>query len=248
MSEQKHILAYDLSNIAYISAHLLPDRFELRPDGADRVMENMISYARHLYHQFRPDQVIFACDSHHYWRKDIFPEYKGHRPNNELKRCVKDAITLFKQEKPQLCCEVESCEADDVMYVIKCATEHRVTIVSMDGDFFQLLDNRVRLYNPRGKQYVKAAPHTEFELFMKCIRGDRGDNIPSAYPRISRKRLWQAFNYDVEMRRIMETELDVGKPVLHQYELNRQLIDLSHIPAPLYKNIEKSLQQLLSTA
>ena len=241
----KHVLAYDLSNLAYISAHLLPKGFELRPDGADRLFTNLVSYVRRLYRQFRPDHIIFACDSSPYWRETIFPDYKGHRPDTELRRCVRDALSIFKTEKAHLCCEVPGCEADDVIYALTQTTDKRITLVSMDGDFFQLLNSRVRLFNPRAKQYMKAAPHTEFELFIKCMRGDRADNIPAAYPRISRKRLWQAFQHDAEMQRVMTTELTTEQPVATQYQLNRQLIDLSNVPDELLASAKVRLKALL---
>lgn len=244
MNHSKHILVYDLSNLAYINAHLLSPGWESHPDGPKQVMANFVNHARRLYRQFQPDKVVFACDSDRYWRHDIFPDYKGHRVENQLKHCVRTAIALFKQEKPELCCEVPRCEADDVIYVLKQVTTDPVTVVSMDGDFFQLMDQRFRLYSPRAKEYMKVVPHSGFELFLKCIRGDRGDNIPSAYPRISRKRLWQAFNHDKAMQHIMQTRLADDQPVAHQYELNRALIDLSQLPQPLFTAIQNRLLEI----
>jgi len=244
MSTSSHLLAYDLSNLAYISAHSLPKGFELKPDGADILVTQLESYIKYLYRQLNPDKVIFACDGLNYWRREIYPEYKGHRQLTELKRCVKDAISIFKAEKENLCCEVEGCEADDVIYALSQTVTGNMTIVSMDQDFHQLITSTVRLYNPRSKKFAKADPNVAFELFVKCFRGDRSDNIPSAYPRISRKKLWQAFNKDDQMQLILGTELTPGNPVAKQYELNRELIDLSNLPVKLFEQLETKLAVL----
>lgn len=245
-NKQQHILAYDLSNLAYIAAHGLEKGFELRPDGADQLREQIEQYARYLYRQLVSDKVIFACDSHTYWRRDIYPEYKGHREETELKRCVRDAIHLFKSEKANVCCEVEGAEADDVMYALSTFDSVRLTIVSMDGDFQQLLGKSVRLYNPRQKRFEKATPNVKFDLFVKCFRGDRSDNIPSAYPRISRKRLWQAYNFEHEKTRVLGTELTPGERVEKQFVLNQTLIDLSQLPSALLAQLQSQLKQKLS--
>lgn len=243
----QHVLAYDLSNIAYINAYLLPKGFELRPDSADMLVTNIMDYAKRLYRKFQPDQVIFACDSPPYWRQEVFPNYKAHRPNNEIRRCVQDAVAILQTERPQYCCTVASCEADDILYGLKQVTTGQLTLVSMDGDFCQLIDDRVRLYNPRAKRYIKATSLPGFELFVKHMRGDRTDNIPSAYPHISRKRLWKAFNDEADMAQLMEVKLNSDDaPISKQYQLNRQLMDLSQMPEGLYQQIETSLENLLN--
>ena len=85
--------------------------------------------------------------------------------------------------------ETDGCEADDLIaaYALACRGGALVTILSLDSDFFQLIDETVRVYRYRGdrsvlctEEYVRArfgvraAQYADF----KCLVGDPSDNIP----------------------------------------------------------------------
>lgn len=95
-------------------------------------------------------------------------------------------------------------EADDLIagFVQSHPNDNHV-IISTDGDFNQLIAPNVKQYNgvseitithegyfdKRGKRVIdkktkleKPAPDPEWLLFLKCIRGDKSDNVFSAFP------------------------------------------------------------------
>ncbi|MDO8954220.1 MAG: hypothetical protein Q7V63_05165 [Gammaproteobacteria bacterium] len=223
----KHTLVFDLSNLSYISIHSQQrNSVELNPA---EVLVSMEAFLRQFYRYFMPDRVIFACDSHKYWRKEIFAEYKAHRPETALKQIVKQAIKEFKLKHAHLCMEITNFEADDIIYGITEHIEDKLTIVSSDGDFIQLISDRVRVYDPMRRDYKARPKHPAFDLFVKCIRGDKSDNIPSAYPHVTKKKLQAAFINEAVLAKLLETKLG-DTTVGENYYRNRQLIDLSYLP------------------
>jgi 5'-3' exonuclease len=239
----KDILVFDLSNLAYVSAHRPYKGVEFHPNGPELVLEASTQYMRILYKRFNPDCVIFACDHSHYWRREIFPAYKGHRELNALKVCVRAAIAKFKEKNAPLCVEHEGCEADDVVYAVtQFFPEDRVTVVSSDSDFLQLPES-VRLFCPRKRNFYARNEKPAFDLFIKCFRGDSADNIPSAYPRISSKKLRKAFD-DVALKERLWNTVLKEDPVKVQFDTNQQLIDLSCLPQSLLDALQAKLKAL----
>lgn len=84
----------------------------------------------------------------------------------------------------------------------------------------------------------------EYALFLKCIRGDKTDNIFSAYPGVREKGtksnigIREAYNdqdnkgysWNNFMKQKWNDHKDTEQVVEAQYEFNRKLIDLSQIP------------------
>ncbi len=75
-------------------------------------------------------------------------------------------------------------------------------------------------------------------MFEKCIRGDSSDNVFSAYPKVRKNKLEDAFK-DKDSKGFAWNNLMLQRwvdhngeehRVLDDYERNRQLIDLSHQP------------------
>lgn len=222
-------LIFDLSNIMYISGYRVPE-LENADLAVDLVIEQADNLMRRIYRSFEPDQVVLACDSTHYWRRDIFPEYKGNREENALKIVVKAALKKYKTLKPKICYECLGAEADDLVYGFTKYLPGNKVIVSSDKDFIQLISDTVALYCPKLNQYRRRPHNQAFELFLKCIRGDRSDNIPSAYPRVQQKRLERAFNCEKSLTQLLKIAHPDGKSVREHYLKNKTLIDLSCVP------------------
>lgn len=82
---------------------------------------------------------------------------------------------------------VEKVEADDVIAFIAegfSRKAHKVTIVSTDRDFFQILKENIQIYNPISKRIftkdnAKEQIHTNPDnyLIMKAMVGDNSDNL-----------------------------------------------------------------------
>lgn len=231
---------FDLSNIMYLAGYRVDQEQAL-----ERVLAQMVSEAeafmRQLYRTFDGDQVIFCCDSHAYWRRDLFPEYKGNREDHELKRRVKKALTMYKEKHAKFCVEVLGCEGDDVVHAAAKYLPGNKVIVSSDKDFVQLMSESVALFDPKTRTYRRKPKDTAFELFLKCIRGDRIDNIPSAFPRVQQKKLEKAFACEKALKKILDTRLPSGEQVRERYLSNKQLIDLRCIPLDLDHRLKEAL-------
>lgn len=109
------------------------------------------------------------------------------------------------------------------------------------------------LFQKNESEYVPYNDWIEYALFLKCIKGDKSDNIFSAYPRITEKTtktkigIRDAFldrykkGYDWQSFMNSEWEDPTGKKhiVKEEYEFNRKLIDLNMIPVELKEKIDE---------
>ena len=100
----------------------------------------------------------------------------------------------------------------------------------------------------------------DYALFMKCVRGDKSDNIFSAYPKVREKsttktigildafedRKEKGYNWQSFMNSTWKTPLGETKLVKECYELNKKIIDLNEIPEDLKIDLDKHIQEVLS--
>lgn len=135
-------------------------------------------------------------------RKSILPEYKGNRKQSKkLNRFYEDEIPDTEDNKawqieilasalrhlPVCQLYVKNCEGDDVIAYLQKRKFHdeNCVIFSGDKDFYQLLDERTRIYDPSKKillndKYVSLQFGITPQNFAlaKAICGDTSDNVP----------------------------------------------------------------------
>lgn len=170
-------------------------------------------------------------------------------------------------------------EADDLIAgFIQTHPKSQHVIISTDSDFHQLLAANVKQYNgvteethtlegildKKGKPVkdkktgeLKAVPNPEWLLFEKCMRGDTGDNVFSAYPGVRIKGsknkvgLQEAFDdrnskgwawNNLMLQRWVDHE-GVEHRVLDDYNRNRMLIDLKAQPSEIRQLIVETIDQ-----
>jgi len=173
---------------------------------------------------------------------------------------------------------VPRAEGDDLIARwIQTHPEDEHVIISTDSDFVQLLAPNVsqfngvseRLYTIDGVFDVKGKPvidnktkepmtvDPEWELFLKCVRGDPGDGIFSAYPgaylkstknRIGIKEAYEdkvskGYAWNNFMLQRWVDHNDVEHRVLDDYERNCMLIDLTKQPADIVQAIDAAIKQ-----
>ena len=141
---------------------------------------------------------------------------------------------------------VDRSEADDIIASVAQNSIHKTIIMSSDTDFVQLLKNPdVKLFAP-AQGIERTSDDPDFDLFVKLIRGDRTDNIDSAYPRVRETRLRKAWEDKYEMINIMETVLkDRGDAKVGDlFKFNERLIDLTRQPAYVKRDIESSINNM----
>lgn len=116
---------------------------------------------------------------------------------------INDFIDFVDTETNSTLLRADKCEADDfIARWIQTHPDDQHIILSTDTDFRQLLSHNVKQYNPvqellytiLGVFDVKGdvasgkdgkplpIPDPEFLLFEKCVKGDKSDNVFSAYP------------------------------------------------------------------
>jgi hypothetical protein len=151
-------------------------------------------------------------------------------------------------------------EADDLIagWIRNHPNDNHI-VVSTDSDFVQLIAPNVKQYNgvmehvithegifdKKGKLVIdnktkqpKAIPDPEWLLFEKCMRGDSTDNVFSAFPKVRKNKLQEAFEdrnnkgfgWNNMMLQRWVDHNGVEHRVLDDYERNRRLIDLNHQP------------------
>lgn len=131
-------------------------------------------------------ELIIAVDDKNSWRKAYFPRYKESRKKNRDKNKDVDWATLFKNfsdyvsdlkhHMPFKVIKLKSCEADDIIAVIAMNINNDVVISSNDEDFTQICSDRIKVWNPKNKEYIKC-DNPETFLLLKFLIGQRKDDI-----------------------------------------------------------------------
>lgn len=154
----------------------------------------------------RPTRVIIVFDGKggSVRRKKLFPEYKERRSPNvrinrteifsdqsqeeQMMRHELLRIVEYLSNMPVLMFSLENVEADDVIAYVAThvLTESKITIMSADKDFLQLVDTRVEVWSPTKKKiYTPELVQEEYGIYAQNIclfraisgRGDKSDNI-----------------------------------------------------------------------
>lgn len=227
-------LIFDASNILFRVASITEKRgeelggtfFESDEQKAAFALHSSLNSILKYYRKFRPNEIALAFEGRNNWRKSytsdrkdqIAKQYKANRLPSDKSQSfftlIDDFKALIKDHTSMICLAVDGLEGDDVIagYVQEDADnpDDKVIIVSGDKDFMQLgRFKNVQLIDPAtGKDRLKAEPNFDFEyfLFEKCIRGDAGDNVMSAFPRVRKTRLDKAYADDYEMTQLMQEE------------------------------------------
>jgi 5'-3' exonuclease len=269
---KKNILIYDFYNMVFRNLYVAESH------GKRDFLTQMevFSYWRHLLmnslmapiHKGDYDEIIIAYDNKNYWRNDIYPEYKAQRKKArddstidfdaffvEFDEFINEFMELYPVFKHV---RVDRCEADDIIAVISkyhSGLGNNVIIYTSDGDFKQLLKYKnITVYNPIKKKNMTSL-NPDKELKIKCIMGDKGDNIFAIKNRCGIKTAekilndpnftlmmldYYSENNENKESKLTEEELDMAK----KYELNQNLINFDNIPVYIKNNIMKEYESL----
>jgi DNA polymerase-1 len=146
--------------------------------------------------------IIFDGNGGSLKRRKLYPDYKKKKHTTlRLNRAYSDEVNVTDDDiKKQLfmlikyldylpvtTMSIDNIEADDCIAYL--ATDYfkasKVTIMSADKDFLQLVDDRVNVWSPTKKKlYGRAEVSTEYGIdsnnfvFYRILDGDDSDNIP----------------------------------------------------------------------
>jgi 5'-3' exonuclease len=214
-------------------------------------------------------------------RKKIYSDYKGNRANKtrlrrhdhqnfatiedeqEAMRWQFSRLVSYLDNLPVTFLAIDGIEADDTIgYLVgkfqKYDATKEVTIMSADGDFLQLVSDKVKVYSPTKKKIFKPKDVLE-EYGVSCynfvnykiLMGDSSDNLPGVDGLGPKKtlKMFPELTSDTpttlnEMLekcagKISEHEL-YGRIIerKHQLEINSKLMNLQTIPLS-NENIEQ---------
>lgn len=187
---------------------------------------------------------------------------------------INDFLEFVDKQTNSTLLRAHGCEADDfIARWIQTHPEDEHIIISTDTDFQQLLANNVRQFNPvqenmytingifdskdkrvKDKNGVELpVPNPDFILFEKCIRGDKSDNVFSAFPGVRMKSskksvgIEDAFkdkenkgwNWNNFMNQRWQHH-ELGEvTVRERYEHNEMLVDLTKQPQDIKDIMDK---------
>ena len=237
----------------------------------------LVSLRKH-YNQIKPNELAVVFEGSKNWRKtytysdECYSKrgYKANRVKDPSMQILFDVMDQFKQLVKNytalIVVENEVLEGDDCVtaYVNKYKGEDEIYIVSSDKDFSQLIEKNVILINPENSQprtlvEVCGVDSAEYFIFEKCFRGDSGDNVISALPRVRSTALQKSWGVDGEPDLILLNSLldkswdlpssEEGEPCrkMHVgtlFEENNLLMNLNAQPL----HIKQIMQQTVDSA
>jgi hypothetical protein len=197
-------------------------------------------------------EVIIACDNKKYWRRDVFPFYKGNRKKNRdssghdwasIFECMNKVRSELKEFAPYKVIDIEGAEADDIIGVLvqQYSEKEKVIILSSDKDFVQLQINpNVQQYSPSMKKFIKTDNAAD-QLKELIINGDKGDGVPNILSgdNFIVDGIRQKSITKVKLNEMMSMIIPLhgNDELKRNWARNKQLIDLSEIPQSLVKTI-----------
>ena len=258
-----HILIVDAMNTLIRSFSLLK---AMNPSGSH--VGGLVGFLRSLGYVtriFDPTRVVVVWDGKGGSgnRKNIDPNYKAQRATSRIthwglydtKEEETEALIgqLFRTQDYLECLPVqqmvlEKLEADDIMaYLAKRASlaGKKVTIVSSDKDFLQLVNNNIEVYAPvKKKTFTKDNIFEELKVLptnyniVKALLGDNSDNlqgvkglgiktIVSQFPKLLTEKTDLEYVYKVAEEKLDEKK--IFPKIIHNWdrvETNFKLMDL----------------------
>ncbi|WP_035872866.1 DNA polymerase I [Cucumibacter marinus] len=204
-----HLVLVDGSTFIFRAFHALPPlsrKSDGLPVGAVSGFCNMLfKLTEDLKGADEPTHMAVIFDhSGKSFRNEIYPDYKGHRPD-----APEDLIPQFPLTREATkafsisCIEQEGYEADDIIatYATQAAEAGgKVTIVSTDKDLMQLVSDQISLLDTLKNRVIDA--EAVFEKFgvgpdkvieVQSLSGDSVDNVPGV-PGIGIKTAAQLIN------------------------------------------------------
>lgn len=270
-------LIVDISNILYGTFYAYKQEDDQTIAGLAHA--NGLTTINSYYNKHKPDKIIMCFDRPN-WRKEYTKSdkclsgklYKGTRrkdmtPKEQVKyqqfcESIAEFEDIVREHTSIMVMAAAGLEADDLMagcceYFTIVNPENEIVIISADKDLMQLLRYpQVSLFEPRkGAERTLDEWGGSADLFMyeKCIRGDRGDNVQSAYPGIRKTRFMEAWEDPMKYETMMHHEWsppghipadddDGHKFVVKDlFKENQLLMDLEMQPEHIRETIFKTI-------
>lgn len=209
--------------------------------------------------------IVFDGEGNSNTKKMLDSSYKANRTNLKM---IKKNLFETKDEEltsinnqlehlihylsllPVTLLSIDKIEADDVISYVSNyfkSISDSITIVSADNDFYQLVDDKVTIYNPLVKKHFqknqvkeKYNVYPENYILYKTLLGDKGDNV-SKIKGFGEKKIPKLFSFIQEDKKYTlddifthcenkKEEHVIYQKILdfkYQMNINKELMDLS---------------------
>lgn len=263
-------LVFDITNLLYRTffAHKGEDDITLAGLASHSALLTLNKY----YREYKPSKVVMCFDRTS-WRKEYTVSeqsitkkpYKGNRrqnmtPAEKIKyqlflNHLNDFETMMRDHTSVITLAGDKLEADDLVAGFIQVTslneeDCQIVVISGDKDMIQLLGfPQVRVVDPatgKDRTLEEWNNDAEYFLFEKCIRGDLGDNVMSALPRVRSTRIKKAYEDEFERINMMKETWKLGDQeyvVGDVFKENQLLMDLRKQPDDIQLQIVQTVLQ-----
>jgi DNA polymerase-1 len=191
-------IIFDLNNLTARAYYINKSgNYLSRSDGKKTgVVYVSLKSVKHIVDKFTPEEVIFVSDKGiSQYRREIYPEYKANRRQNQTEEEKQDFYEYIDQIKRleeylkslgHKVIRYDKTEADDIIaYITELEKDmSKYMLISTDTDFFQLLPTGLMIFDPVKEmlitdEYIKEKFGIEKEqyIFYKSMIGDKTDNV-----------------------------------------------------------------------
>ncbi|MCB9742502.1 MAG: DNA polymerase I [Alphaproteobacteria bacterium] len=183
----KKLFLIDGSNHAFRVFHAMP---RMTAGGVHTgALLGFANMLRKIERDHEPDYVVVVFDKGPSFRNDLYPDYKGHRP--EMPTELREQWSKF----PDLveawgyrCVAYEGLEADDIIGTLakqNAGEELEAWLVTGDKDFYQLVDDHIRILDIMKDKVIehdgvieRFGVGPERVIDVLALAGDASDNVP----------------------------------------------------------------------
>lgn len=246
-------------------------------DDAGLALHIALNTLKSHYNKVKPDVLALTFEGRRNWRKDYTRSaeciskrvYKANRIKNDTMLPFIELINSFEElvrdHTGIICLSNPVCEGDDLFagYIERFTAEGDEVIgLSGDKDFISLLKfPNFTLLNPdkagadRNKDKNGNPIDPIYFMFEKAFRGDIGDNVLSAFPRVRSTRLKKAYIDEYELTNLMNERWTLNEPSTGEernfrvgdlFEENQLLMNLEKQPdwvrAEMFKTIDYEIK------
>ncbi len=269
------ILVFDISNMLY-RTFFANKKVHSVEESAGLAQHSALITLNKYFRNFKPHKVVMAFDRTS-WRKAYTANelcisgkpYKGNRRQNmtpaekemfaKFIKHLDDFESMMTKQTSVVCLASDGLEADDLVAgVVEMFPDDEVVIVSADKDLMQLLRSpNVKLIDPASGKDRRLLLNEDYDgdvdyfMFEKCIRGDTGDNVQSAFPGVRKTRIKKAYTDAFEQVNLMNETWSFGEKgtdefkefvVKELYEENRLLMDLNEQPGVIKDRMQVTIE------
>ena len=238
-----HLHLIDGSAYIFRAYHVMPP-LTRKSDGVE--VGAVMGFCNILWNELTrdngPDQpthlaVVFDHSSKTF-RNDIYPAYKGNRP--DMPEALRPQIPLTREATRAFgvpCLEIEGFEADDIIATLAQAAVDAggtATIISSDKDMMQLVGGGITMRDPMknlridvDEVFAKFGVDPARVVDVQALAGDSVDNVPGA-PGIGIKTAAQLIQEFGDLESLLARTAEIRQPRRREaLEANADLIRIS---------------------